>query len=365
MSEPLASEAAAADGRLLDFAAVLRIALIIIPIGVLGNLAFSLVATERQLLGSLERLPKEWLAVAFGLALVPWLTNTLRLLLWTRFLGCRLRFREALRMTLAVELGAAVSPTAVGGGLLKWGMLVRRGVSPGTAASVTALPKIEDALFFALAVPSALVLGAVRELGGWPEVPGTAVLRVLLLVGAAAGIFGGAVLIVRLLLQGILGDRVRRSALRRAAGARRRLRAAWEDAREVFGLILVRGKSRFALSMLLTAVQWIARYSVITALVAFLGAPVKPILFFALQWVVFTLMNFVPTPGATGGAEIAFAAVFGTLLPPGVLGVATAGWRFLTFYLLVGLAALLFPLLGGWRDVRAGAEVDGAEERAA
>ena len=39
-------------------------------------------------------------------------------------------------------------------------------------------------------------------------------------------------------------------------------------------------------------------------------------------------------------------AVYATLLPPGVIGLATAAWRFFTFYAPVGLAALLFPLLG-------------------
>jgi uncharacterized membrane protein YbhN (UPF0104 family) len=58
------------------------------------------------------------------------------------------------------------------------------------------------------------------------------------------------------------------------------------------------------------------------------------------------MMSFVPTPGAAGGAEVAFTAVYATLVPTGFIGVATAAWRLFTFYVPVGLAALLFPLLG-------------------
>ena len=74
--------------------------------------------------------------LAIALGLLPWLTNTLRLYIWARFLGHHLRLRDCFQMTLAVDLGSAISPTAVGGGFFKWGMLVQRGVSPGSAASL-------------------------------------------------------------------------------------------------------------------------------------------------------------------------------------------------------------------------------------
>ncbi|MGH7447228.1 MAG: lysylphosphatidylglycerol synthase domain-containing protein, partial [Longimicrobiales bacterium] len=100
------------------------------------------------------------------------------------------------------------------------------------------------------------------------------------------------------------------------------------------------------LTLTFTAAHWIARYSVISALALFLGIPFDPVLFWLLQWIVFTLMSFVPTPGATGGAEVAFTAVYATLLPSGFIGLATAAWRIFTFYVPVALAALVFPLLG-------------------
>lgn len=337
-----------------QFGAVIRVAMVVIPVGVLGNLIFTYLATDRDILRSLGEFPRTWLLIALGLALVPWLTNSIRLLIWTRFLGYRVRFVEAFRMTLAVDLGASVSPTAVGGGFLKWGMLVDRGVAPGAAASVTALPIIEDGIFFAIALPIAVVLTAAWEVGAWGAVAGTAASRVALLAGVAALIFLALLLFARLVLRGVLGLRLQRWTLRGLAWARRRISAAWADARDVFADILDRGKAWLLLSLLLTAIQWVGRYSVITALVAFLGVPVKPVLFWALQWVVFTLMALMPTPGAAGGAEVTFAVVYGTLLPVSVLGIATAGWRFLTFYLQVGLAALLFPILGRFdrRDIR-------------
>jgi glycosyltransferase 2 family protein len=330
------------------FQKLFRTALIVIPIGVLGNVIVSFMATDRTVLATLHELPRGYLLLAVLLGLVPWVTNTLRMMLWTDLLGHRIRFRDGLQITLAVDLGAAISPTAVGGGFLKWAMLVQRGIKPGAAVSVTTLPSIEDGVFFAIALPLAIVwtsawdlpvfrmIGAQLQTHSAPVVFLAALILLLLWVAA------------RLALGGVAGSRVRRRGLSLTARIRRRLREAWLDARGVYLLILQQGKWRFAVSLSLTAVQWGARYSVISALIAFLGAPVQPVLFWLFQWVVFTLMTFVPTPGALGGAEAAFFLIYSGFLPAEIIGLATAGWRFLTFYFQLAVAAVLFTLLQ-WR----------------
>ena len=331
-----------------------RIALFVLPLGVLGNIAYTWLATDRALLRSLGALPRAYLAAALALTLVPWLTGTLRLLAWSRFLGHRIPLLELLRMTLVVDLGSAVSPTASGGEAFRWGMLVRHGVSPGESATLALMPKLEDAVFFMLALPVAIILTTAWRLPVVADSTRLLSSNVLTIVAIAGTVGIVAWLTVRSAMRGRAGARVRRSSLRMWGRARRRLRRTVREARAAFALIRERGKARFALTLGLTAMHWIARYSVITALALFLGAPFDPILFWLLQWVVFTMMSFVPTPGATGGAEVAFTAVYATLLPSGVIGLATAAWRLFTFYVPVGLAAVLFAVLGGRRDLPPG-----------
>lgn len=325
---------------------IFRTTMLIIPIGVLGNIAFSLLTTERRLLSALASFPRGYLALAVGLALLPWLTNSLRLLIWGRFLGQRLSFRDAFQMTLAVDLGSAVSPTMVGGNFFKWGMLVQRGMSPGAAVSLTTFPMIEDGVFFAIAIPIAIVYSAAWDLPIFQRLAERFEANVgpaVLMAGAIALLTW---LVVRAALVGGLGSRTRQRSVRLIARVRRKTRRTWRDARDVYHLIITRGKSRFLLSFGLTAIQWGARYSVVSALIAFLGVPVQPVLFWMLQWVVFTLMTFIPTPGAAGGAEAAFFFIYSAFVPQRVIGLATAGWRFLTFYLLLALASIIFFLLG-------------------
>jgi glycosyltransferase 2 family protein len=327
------------------FDKLFRTALIVVPIGVFGNIVFSLVATDRAILRSLLEFPRHFLLLAVGLALLPWLMNTLRLYIWTRFFGYPISLRDAYQIILGMDLGAAVSPTAVGGGIFRWGMLVQRGVSPGAAASLATLPTLEDAIFFAVALPLGIYLSASWNLPIFQQMGPYVRDNVLLAAAVGFGALFVVWVLVRLLLVGGFGQRAREAGLQRTARLRRRLRVTWHEAREIFLLIGSRGRKWLALSLTLTAIHWIARYSVISALVAFLGLPVDPILFWVLQWVVFSLMAMVPTPGAVGGAEAAFFVIYGALLPDRVIGIATAGWRFLTFYLQLGLAAILFTLM--------------------
>ncbi|MBW3628830.1 MAG: flippase-like domain-containing protein [Gemmatimonadetes bacterium] len=344
--------------RLRGLDRLFRTSRIIIPIGVLGNITFSLLTTERSLLAAVGSFPRLYLALAIALALVPWLTNSLRLLIWGRFLGLPLKFRDAFQMTLAVDLGSAIAPTAVGGNFFKWGMLVQRGMTAGGAASLTTFPMLEDGLFFLVALPITLLVTASWKLPVFQNladrVEGNAVQ--VLLVAAAIGVLTW--LAVRMVLVGGLGGRNRTHSVKLLARIRRKTRATWRDARAVYGIIIRNGKSRFALSFTLTAIQWGARYSVISALAAFLGAPVQPVLFWTLQWVVFTLMTMIPTPGAAGGAEAAFYIIYSPFLPRGVIGLATAGWRFLTFYLQLGLASIIFFFLPLPPPTQAGAPQD-------
>jgi len=345
---PKAATGVSPDGerRKLLWRRAIHIMLIVVPIGVLGNVAFTLLATDREVLGALTEFPRHYLFLALVLAFVPWCTHTLRLVIWTRFIGHALTLRESFTVVVGTTLGGAASPTALGGGVFKWGLLMQRGVSPGAAASVTTLASVEDAIFFAIALPIAvLVTGAWQMpfLRAIVEQVETNLLAAVILVAVVVTLTWITLRILRLKRPARPDDLESEVPLRLRLW--RRLRSAWWDARDVYEEIIRNGKGWFALSMVLTSIQWIARYSVITALAAFLGARVDVVLFFLLQWVVFTLMTMIPTPGATGGAEASFFFVFGPLLPAEIIGIATAGWRFLTFYAQLVVGSILFLFL--------------------
>ena len=321
---------------------VFRTSMILVPFGVLLNLWISWAATDRSVFRRFGELDRRYLYLGVVLALMPWITNTLRILVWARFIGHRVTFLDCFRITLGAELASSVFPTSSGGEVFRWGMMVQKGVTKGEAASIVTLGYLEDLCFFATALPTAFVvsraweLPVLRRFGREMRGEASGVLPVVI------GVIAAVAILWQLAIRGYIGRGARRWSLRRAARTHRRTRKSSRDFRSVLRLVRERGKGRFLLTFLVTAVQWSCRYSVATAVAYFLGAQVDPVLFFLLQWVIFTAMLFVPTPGASGGAEAAFYLVYSALLPASVVGLATAGWRLLTFYLQLSLGSLLF-----------------------
>jgi hypothetical protein len=117
------------------------------------------------------------------------------------------------------------------------------------------------------------------------------------------------------------------------------------DISGVYQLIGKKGKRLFVLSLLLTAIHWISRYSVLIVLLYGLGFNIHPVKIFFLQWVILVLMLFVPTPGATGGAEASFYFIFRNIIPDSTIGFIMPAWRFLTYYATLGLGTILFSIL--------------------
>lgn len=324
---------------------VFRTSLVFVPIGVLANLALSWFATDHSVLRNLAALDRTYLYLALLLALIPWFTNALRLLIWTRFVGYRVRFSDTFRITLGAELASSVFPTSSGGEVFRWGMMVQKGITQGQAASIVTLGYLEDLVFFATALPVAFVVSEAWELPVFGQVgrqlkdlQGRAVFIALVLLAVTLAIRFAW----RSVLKGVAGRKPRRWGLRFSARLKRKSRKTRHDFRGVWRMVVARGKMRFLLTFLITAVQWSSRYSVATAVAYFLGASVDPVLFFLLQWVIFTAMMFIPTPGASGGAEAAFVLVYSALMPAGLIGIATALWRMLTFYFQLALGSVLF-----------------------
>jgi hypothetical protein len=338
------SQAAAPPGRRRVLDRLFRSALVLVPLGVLANVWWTWYATDHSVFAHLGRLPRQYLLLALALGLAPWVTNATRMWLWARFMGVPLGWRDHLGVTLGGELASSVVPTSSGNEVMRWGIFVQKGVPQGKAISIVTLGWLQDSLFFVLAIPAAVVVSRAWELPVLRSIGHQARGRAAVILVAAVTLLLAVRLLWGAVLIGGLGRPVRRRALRGTARVRRRLARTLADVREVRRLVVARGKGLFLLTWLLTALQWSCRYSVVTALAYFLApeARVDPVLFFLLQWVVFTALNFVPTPGASGGAEAAFVLVYSALLPEAVIGIATAGWRFLTFYVQLALGSLIF-----------------------
>ncbi len=202
------------------------------------------------------------------------------------------------------------------------------------------LDNLADVIFFALVAPAIAVATARWQV---PEVQEVLQRVGEKIIAAAPWILAAAALITLVVL---LRRRLRRAPAEPQGRVRRALAQVRVDFTSAYGLVGRHGKLRAVGAILLTTGLWACRASVATAVMFGIGQSVDPVLFFLLQWVVFAMMVFVPTPGAALGAEASFAAIFDGFVAEGILGVVTAGWRFFSFYLPLVFGLVAMPLLG-------------------
>lgn len=326
--------------------------LIILSLGLLISVAYSAFTVDGAALSAFNQFPAIYMGALAGMLALPWLADTVRLQIWLRFLGKHERFAEVFRMTLASEMASALVPAAIGGTGARLGWLVSRGIAPGVASSVMFLGTLEDTIFFALAIPLALLLSSEVQNG-----ISTDKLWNMLQAHGLTGIRGVELIMAVVMAIGLTGWIVWKLLpahfKARLAKLTDKIKQQSGLAKETLRLMVARGGWRFFITVSLSGVHWICRFSMLTVLLAGLHQYVDPFNFFASQWLVFMLTKLAPSPGGTGGAELAFLALYRSFLPENLLGLLVGAWRVLTFTLPVGLATLLFLAL-----VRKGAFID-------
>ena len=94
-------------------------------------------------------------------------------------------------------------------------------------------------------------------------------------------------------------------------------------------------------SVLFGTLSLIANYLIASAILDGLHCwiPVRQVLM--MQFVLYFLLYFTPTPGGSGVAEGGFYALFAPLVPRHMLGVYVILWRFFTVYAWAFLGGLL------------------------
>lgn len=310
--------------RLSDRLAPLRSSLgWLLPAGVIVHLALTLRGRGETDLLTSGAVDWALLGAAAGAALVPPILHALRLRAWLGRLGGDRTWRTCLRIVAAGEVGAALTPSALGGAPVKTAMLAGGGRGLSRAAAVTTMGTLEDLSFnLTVALPALLVSGLAARLAGRLGVPS--------LESAAAWTVSvlAATAVAALWIDG-----------RRGSRGRARLATAWGSYRDAMAWAWRGGRGVLLGNMALAWLQWSVRYSLLVLLASGLGLQLPWFEASLLQWLGFAACTLVPTPGAAGGAEAVFAVLYRGMIPDGALTQLLSGWRLLTFYWVVGAAA--------------------------
>lgn len=311
---------------------------IFVFIAVAAAVAVLAFTASRETLEGLSRLKWYWLAATCVLWLASAVFDGLRLAVLSRATEHRLSLRASVEIIFIGYFMAAVTPFQVGGLPLQLYIMNKRGISPGRASSLLLMRGV---LFYGMLFAAAPIV-AIRLRAS------TAIVKVLAAYIAVIVAAGLALVVASVAFPAQVRRWHERLSQTQKAGLIRRgvLRVLDEFDGFVDGLKVFRQTHNLgwlALSVLVTVGYLVSLFAMSATLLAGLGVQAEPLRVMALNLLLTAVLLFVPTPGASGIAEVGAAGLYAAVCPKHMLGVYVVLWRLFSFYLgalVGGLVAL-------------------------
>ncbi len=342
----------------------LQVFALVSVLGVAALLAYT--GAWRSTLEAFAQVRPGWLVLAIVLASSDWIGGGVRLWLLTDRVHRRPPFWPLVVASGLTAWAGYLTPSSAGAGPMQIYGMKRAGVSLPDAMIVALISFFTTVVFFAVAGPMTLFLGAGRSL----REHGIPVLNISFydIFTASAATFGavGALMVAVIVFPGAAkalinraitwlerhhGDRI----AQRVAGMRAGVDRAHDSLIAYF-----RGTGWFAIGVgiltsgLAHANRLLAGYVAMRAI----GLQAHFVDVLVVQVVISFLVYFMPTPGGAGAAEALSAALMSVYVPNALLPAYTIIWRFTASYATVIFGSVVFyRLLHG--------RLDEAEGRAA
>jgi len=347
----------------------LRVFLIITILAIVVILIFTV---DRETYRVLRQMVPLYLVFTLFFALFHLYLDFLRLQVLTWALGKFISLKSSIEFTMGGLFLGAVTPFQSGGIPLQVYILKREGFSIGEGTAV---------IFFRAVLGLGVVIVALPGIISYFHIISTAQILKSILNYL---FFFYLIAIILLMLMLFQTERVRKG-LHRFGDFLRKIRIIKSDRprrlvdrtldevanfKKSMGLFLKAGKWKTLLSFLLTLVSMGVYFLIAPALLYGLGVPVPVMKAAILQLVLTYLLVFVPTPGASGVAELGGFSLFSLICPKELLGVYVVLWRFFTFYISVIIGGLVLIKMVGFeklkritnREGRKGAQGTGSQE---
>jgi uncharacterized protein (TIRG00374 family) len=314
-------------------------------------------------LHALLTLDFRWLLVGVGLASLDWFGGGLRLYVVARHLYREQSLSSAILAGGLNTWGAMLTPSQTGGGPIMIYVLKRYGTPLPEAMISSLMTFIATVVFFALAGPVALVLGAGRSLSGYGVIGRAFSLFDLFRLSLGGFLAIGLGIVVLIAFPGIarhLAAATRRVAERRgktALAARIGEAEAGVDRAHaaVKQFATPTGLMASALCVVLSAVAHANKLVAGWVVLRMLRIEVNFTDVVLLQTLITFLLYFAPTPGGSGLAEILSAAVMSIYVPRELTPSYILLWSILVRYLTVIVGSFIF-----WRWLKLAEDREGA-----
>jgi len=302
-----------------------------------------------------------WALLGVGLASLDWVGGGLRLWIITRHVYPKVTFQGSVVAGGLNTWAAFLTPTQTGGGPLMIYALKRYGVPLPEAMISSLMTFVATVVFFAVAGPVALLLGAGRSLEQHGILGGTFTLYDLFRLSLGGFIAIGLVMILlfafpelaRRIGQQLVGWLQRRRSPKMASRVNQLSEGVDRAHHCLVAFFRGKGWAALAAAVVLSSLAFGNRLAAGYVVLRALDIQAHFVDVILLQTLITFLLYFAPTPGGSGLAEVLSAAVMSIYVPRGLTPSYILLWRVITCYLTVAFGSFVF-----WRWLK------GAEERA-
>lgn len=279
--------------------------------------------------------------------LFPWMAYAGRVKMWTLFLKEKISYADALRVVVTADLSAALSPTAVGGAPVKAALLLNRGFAPGSVGFMLTIGVIEDIIFYSSGIVLAFFFSAGLLTKIFDRVT-TFIFENYIFILAVVIILAIYILLLKkdkiplaLKWQQLIPAKIKT----RIYILRSKFYESLKEMGSNFKLAFKDGKLRMAISLIVLFIQWMSKFSVLIVILKAFNIEFDSIQIYIRQWVIYVTMLFIPTPGASGGAEASFLLIFGKSIPSDITYLVVSLWRLFTYYFILFSAVVFYMVL--------------------
>jgi len=329
----------------------LRVFLIITILAIVGVLIFTVNKESYTALGQMVPL---YLLLTLFFALFHLYLDFLRLQVLTWALGKFISLKSSMEFTMGGLFLGAVTPFQSGGIPLQVYILKREGFSIGEGTAI---------ILFRAILGLGVVFVALPGIISYYHIISTAqVLKSIL--NYLFYFYLIAIILLMLILfktervrKGLhrFGDFLRKRKIIKSDKPRRFVDKTLDEVinfKKGTMLFFKAGKWKTFLSFVITLISMGLYFLIAPTLLYGLGVPVPIMKAVILQLVLTYLLVFIPTPGASGVAELGGFSLFALICPKELLGVYVLLWRFFSFYISVIIGGFILIRMVGFEKLR-------------
>jgi len=330
-----------------------------------GNALIIFKTVDSETINTIVSSNKLYLLAALLLMLLAWTWDALRFCALARSAQEKVSFKLGMILTWVNYFACAVTPMQTGGGPVQVYMIYKRGIPIGKGIAITMMRTMLTVLLLTLIVPLSFVIDP------------TIINQSSFVKGIVKYVFA-----VVFMTWGFIAFTIYRPDLVKKAGKgvtiwlkrfkiiKKERILPWSRwiSRETdnynlnIRLSFSVGIWNFIFAAICSALHLLTIFSVLPCLMMAMGLPFNYVQTILTQAILMFAIYFIPTPGASGVAEVGGAAIFTTLMAENMAGMMAILWRFFTEYLSILMGIIVVIRLIGWSETENIYKADEAEK---